>query len=103
MVIATTGDPVIRMHRNVGEGARAAASSLLTVSGVGLRPGHARILENALGETRRVLMQLAHVGDVGAGGAGALGDQDRENAGLYGWNAPERQVKGEWHRPTRVI
>ncbi|WP_078309234.1 MULTISPECIES: hypothetical protein [unclassified Mycobacterium] len=101
--VATTGDPVIQMHRGVAASAREAAGVLPIVSAEGMRPGHAGILENALGETRRVLMELARVGDVGAGGAGALGDQDRENAGRYGWDAPERQVKGEWHGPTRVI
>lgn len=102
--VATTGDPVIQMHRAVGEGARSAASSLPTVSAVGMRPGHAVILENALGDTRKALTELARVADVGARGAEALGDQDTENAGRYdGWDAPELQVKGAPHGETRVV
>ncbi|MBN7493073.1 hypothetical protein I3U56_21700 [Mycobacteroides abscessus subsp. abscessus] len=102
--IATDGDSIVQMHRNVGEGAREAAAGLPTVSAVGLRAGHAGILENALAETRKVLEELARVSDVGAEGAGALGDQDSENAGRYdGWDAPELQVKGAPHGETRVI
>lgn len=82
--IGTTGDPIVRMHKSVGEGARAAAAGLPTVNSVGMRAGHAEILESALGETRRTLEGLAHVADVGARGAGALGDQDRENGRKYG-------------------
>lgn len=101
--VATSGGPVIQLHRSVAASAREAASGLPVVSSVGMRPGHAGILEAALGETRKSLEELARVGDVGAAGAEGLGGQDRENAGLYGWDAPERQVKGEWHGPTRVI
>ncbi|MBN7481536.1 hypothetical protein [Mycobacteroides abscessus] len=102
--IGTTGDPVIRMHKSVGEGARAAVASLPVVDSAGMRAGHAVILEGALSDTRRVLAELARVGDVGSAGATALADQDCENAGRYrGWDSPEIQVKGEWHGPTRVI
>ncbi|WP_235625689.1 hypothetical protein [Mycobacteroides abscessus] len=102
--IATTGDPVIRMHKSVGEGARVAAGALPSVNAVGMRSQHAGILEGALGETRATLTELGRVADVGAAGAGALGDQDSENAGKFGgWDAPERQRKGEWHGETRVI
>lgn len=83
-IIATTGDPVIRMHRSVGEGAREAAVGLPTVTAEGLRPSHAGILENALGETQRVLGELARVADVGASGAGALGEQDSESGRKFG-------------------
>ncbi|WP_276203392.1 MULTISPECIES: hypothetical protein [unclassified Mycobacteroides] len=42
--------------------------------------------------------------DIGAGGAEALGEQDTENGRKFsGWDAPERQRKGEWHGETRVI
>ncbi|MBV0917227.1 hypothetical protein KC238_08150 [Mycobacteroides chelonae] len=82
-VVATSGDPIVQLHRAVAASARAAASALPTVESVGMRPGHASILEAALGETRRVLEELARVADVGASGAGALGDQDSENAGKY--------------------
>lgn len=88
MTIATTGDPVVMMHRGVATGARAAAAALPTVSAAGMRPGHAAILENALSETRKVLGELARVADVGAQGAEALSEQDSENAGNYD------QVKG---------
>lgn len=104
MRIATSGDPAIQLHRAVAAAARAAVRGLPTVSSAGMRPGHAGILENALGETRKVLMELARVADVGAGCAGALGEQDTENAGRFGcWDAPELQVKGEWHGETRAI
>ncbi|MDO3129689.1 hypothetical protein P5V43_21515 [Mycobacteroides abscessus subsp. bolletii] len=87
--IATSGDPAIQLHKSVGEGARAAASGLPTVSAEGLRSGHAELLEAALGETRRVLGELARAADVGAAGAGALGDQDIENGRQFGeWEAP---------------
>ncbi|SLI41237.1 Uncharacterised protein [Mycobacteroides abscessus subsp. massiliense] len=102
--ISTSGDPVIRMHKSVATSARSAASALPVVDSVGMRPGHAAILEAALGDTRRVLTELARVADVGAEGAGALGDQDTENGRKFGgWDAPELQVKGEWHGETRVI
>lgn len=104
MVIATTGDPIIQVHKSVGEGAREAVRGLPTVASVGLRSGHAELLESALGETRKTLTELARVGDVGAQGAQGLGEQDGENARRYeGWDAPERQVKGEWHGETRVV
>ncbi|KPG04903.1 hypothetical protein AN908_23260 [Mycobacteroides immunogenum] len=77
--IATSGDSVIRMHKSVGEGARAAASSLPSVESEGMRVGHSAILEAALAETRAALEELARVADIGAGGAGALGDQDQES------------------------
>ncbi|QSN22143.1 hypothetical protein I3U41_05910 [Mycobacteroides abscessus subsp. abscessus] len=103
-MVATTGDPIIQLHRTVAASAREAASSLPTVSSVGLRSGHAELLENALGETRKSLEELARVADVGAAGAGALGEQDHENARRYdGWDAPELQVKGAPHGETRVI
>ncbi|SHO82887.1 hypothetical protein [Mycobacteroides abscessus] len=82
--VATTGDPVIQMHKGVAASARSAVAGLPTVDSVGMRSGHAEILESALGETRRTLEGLAHVADVGARGAGALGDQDRENGRKYG-------------------
>lgn len=81
--IATTGDPVVQMHRGVAAGARAAAAGLPTVSAAGIRPGHAAILENALSETRKTLTELARVADIGAGGASALSEQDGTNAGRY--------------------
>ncbi|CPS10868.1 Uncharacterised protein [Mycobacteroides abscessus subsp. abscessus] len=102
--VATTGDPIIQVHKSVGEGARAAASSLPTVASAGMRPSHAGILENALGETRRTLTELGRVADVGAGGAGALADQDSENARRFGgWDAPELERRGEPHGETRVV
>lgn len=82
--IATTGDPVIQVHRGVATGARAAAAGLPTVSAAGMRPGHASILENALSETKKVLGEMARVADVGADGASALSEQDTTNAGRYG-------------------
>lgn len=81
--IATTGDPIVQMHRGVATGARAAALALPTVSAAGMRPGHTELLENALGETRRTLTELARVADVGAGGASALSEQDTANARRY--------------------
>lgn len=83
MTIATTGDPVVVMHRGVATGARAAAAGLPTVSAIGMRPGHAAILESALSETRKTLGELARVADVGAAGASALSEQDTTNAGRY--------------------
>lgn len=77
--IATTGDPIVQMHRAVAVGARAAARGLPTVSAVGMRAGHAELLENALRETRATLTELGRVADVGAAGASALSRQDREN------------------------
>lgn len=83
-MIATSGDPIVQVHKSVGEGARAAAASLPTVSCVGLRAGHAELLEAALGDTRKVLVELARVADVGAQGAGALGEQDQESGRKFG-------------------
>ncbi|WP_237127742.1 hypothetical protein [Mycobacteroides abscessus] len=92
------------MHRGVATSARSAASALPAVSSEGMRAGHAGILEAALSDTRAVLTELARVSDVGAGGAGALADQDCENAGKFGgWDGPEIQRKGAWHGVTRVI
>lgn len=78
-MIATSGDSVIRMHKSVGEGARSAVASLPTVDSVGMRSGHAELLEGAIAETRKVLAELGRIADVGAEGAGALGDQDVES------------------------
>lgn len=105
MVIATTGDSVIRMHKSVGEGAREAAGALPVVSAAGMRTGHAELLENALGETRATLMELGRVADVGAAGAGALADQDSESGRKFsdGWDAPELERRGEPHGETRVV
>ncbi|SIE96698.1 hypothetical protein [Mycobacteroides abscessus] len=104
MMISTSGDPIIQLHRNIGEGARSAAVGLPTVSAAGLRAGHAAILEAALAETRATLVELGRVADVGAGGAGALGEQDHENARKFGgWDMPELQVKGAPHGETRVV
>lgn len=104
MMIATSGDPVIRMHRAVGEGAREAAAGLPTVNSEGLRPGHAEILETALGDTRKALEELGRVADIGAGGAEGLGDQDCENGRRYeGWDMPELEVKGAPPAEVRVI
>ncbi|WP_041927809.1 hypothetical protein [Mycobacteroides abscessus] len=102
--IGTTGDPIVRMHKSVGEGARAAAAGLPTVSAAGLRPGHAGILEAALSDTRAVLMELGRVADVGAAGAGALGEQDVENARRYeGWESGEVQRRGVPTGETRAV
>lgn len=83
MVIATTGDPAIQVHKAVAASARSAASALPTVDSVGMRSGHASILEAALAETRGTLEELARVADVGAAGAGALSEQDSENDQRY--------------------
>ncbi|SHT40345.1 hypothetical protein [Mycobacteroides abscessus] len=102
--VATVGDPAIQLHRAVAASARAAASTLSTVESAGMRAGHAELLESALADTRRVLVELARVGDVGASGSAALADQDHENGRRFGgWDGPEIQVKGEWHGETRVI
>lgn len=82
--VATSGAPIVQLHRGVAASARAAAGALPVVVSAGMRVGHAEILEGAVAETRRVLEELARVADVGAGGAGALGDQDRENGQRYG-------------------
>ena len=37
--IGTTGDPIVRVHRAVGEGARSAAAGLPVVNSAGLRSG----------------------------------------------------------------
>lgn len=84
MVISTTGDPIVRMHKSVGEGARAAAAGLPVVNSVGMRAGHAELLEGALTGTRRTLTELGRVADVGAQGAGALGEQDQESGRKFG-------------------
>lgn len=81
--VATSGDAIVRVHKAVAQSARAAMASLPVVSAAGMRAGHAELLEGALGETRRVLEDLARVADVGASGAGALGDQDGENGRKY--------------------
>lgn len=83
-VVATTGDPIVQMHKAVAASARSAVVGLPTVSSVGMRAGHAGILESALGETRKTLTELARVGDVGASGAEGLSGQDVENAGKFG-------------------
>lgn len=103
--VATTGDLIVQLHRAVAASARSAAGALPVVESAGMRAGHAAILEGALGETRRTLAELAHVGDVGAGGAEGLGDQDRENAGRFGggWDGPEIQRKGEPTGEPRVV
>lgn len=96
--VATLGDSVIQFHRSVAASAREAAGALPVVSSAGMRTGHAELLERALEETRVALGELAHVGDVGAGAAEALSGQDTENGQKFGgWDAPERQRKGEWH------
>lgn len=102
--IATSGDPIIQLHKSVGEGARAAVASLPTVSSVGMREGHAVILENALAGTQVVLEELARVAEVGAAGAGALADQDTENGRRFsGWESGELQRRGVPTGETRVI
>ncbi|MBN7314696.1 hypothetical protein [Mycobacteroides abscessus] len=83
-VVATTGDPAIQLHRTVAQSARSAAGALPVVSAVGMRSGHAELLEAALSDTRRVLEELARMGDVGAAGASGLSGQDSENAGKFG-------------------
>ncbi|SLG17137.1 hypothetical protein [Mycobacteroides abscessus] len=93
--IGTTGDPIVRVHRAVGEGARSAAAGLPVVNSAGLRSGHAELLEGALAETRKSLEELGRIADVGAGGASALGDQDSENGRRFGgWDMPELEVRG---------
>lgn len=82
--IATSGDPVIQLHRGVAASARAAVSALPTVSAVGMRSGHAGILEAALADTRKALAELARVADVGSAGAEGLSEQDRESGQKYG-------------------
>ncbi|SIG37337.1 Uncharacterised protein [Mycobacteroides abscessus subsp. abscessus] len=102
--IATSGDPIVQVHKSVAEGARAAASSLPVVNAVGMRAGHAAILENALEETRRTLTELGRVADIGAQGAGALGDQDVENGRRYeAWDGPELERRGVPPAETRVV
>ncbi len=94
-VVATSGDPIIQLHRTVATSAREAAGALPVVSAEGMRPSHAGILENALGETRRTLTELGRVADVGAGGAGALSGQDVENARRFeGGESGEVQRRG---------
>ncbi|MBN7385467.1 hypothetical protein [Mycobacteroides abscessus] len=83
--VATTGDPIVQVHRGVAASARAEMAGLPTVESAGMRPGHVAILEAALGETRKALEELGRVADVGAAGSAALGDQDRENAGGRRW------------------
>lgn len=103
-VVATSGDAIVRVHKAVAASARAAAAALPTVSAVGMRRGHAELLESALGETRKSLEELAHVADVGAAGAEGLGGQDRENAGKFGgWDGPEVQRRGEPTGEPRVV
>ncbi|SIC00042.1 hypothetical protein [Mycobacteroides abscessus] len=82
--IATSGDPIVRVHRSVADSARAAAAGLPVVNAVGMRAGHAGMLEGAIAETRATLGELARVADVGASGAGALGDQDSESGRKFG-------------------
>lgn len=102
--VATSGDPIVQLHRGVAASARAAVAGLPTVNSVGMRSGHASILESALAETRRTLERLAHVADVGASGAGALADQDRENGRRFGgWDGPEVQRRGEPTGEPRVV
>lgn len=81
MSIATSGDPIVQVHRAVASGARAATTALPTVVSAGMRPGHAELLETALSETKKVLGEMARVADVGAAGASALSEQDTANAG----------------------
>ncbi|MBN7524327.1 hypothetical protein I3U46_08410 [Mycobacteroides abscessus subsp. massiliense] len=83
-VVATSGDPIVQVHRAVAQSARAAVTGLPVVSAAGMRSGHAALLESALGETRKALGELAHVGDVGSAGAEALANQDIENGQRYG-------------------
>ncbi|MBE5451225.1 Uncharacterised protein [Mycobacteroides abscessus subsp. abscessus] len=94
--VATAGDPAIQMHKNTAQSAREAVTELPVVSAVGIRPGHAAILEAALADTRKSLEELARVADVGASGAEALGEQDVENARKFGGlDVPKRRRKGE--------
>ncbi|SIA12527.1 Uncharacterised protein [Mycobacteroides abscessus subsp. abscessus] len=102
--VATTGDPIAQLHRAVAQSARATMAGLPTVSSMGMRRGHAVILEAALMDTRKVLEELARVADVGAAGAEGLGDQDSENAGKFGgWDGPEVQRRGEPTGEPRVV
>ncbi|SKR46298.1 hypothetical protein [Mycobacteroides abscessus] len=102
--IATTGDPIVRMHKSVGEGARAAAAGLPVVNSAGMRAGHAAILENAIADTRKVLEGLARVADVGSAGAEALGEQDSENGRRFsGWESGELQRRGVPTGEARVV
>ncbi|SKH28835.1 Uncharacterised protein [Mycobacteroides abscessus subsp. massiliense] len=94
-VVATSGDPIVQLHRGVAQSAREAASGLPVVNAAGMRPGHAVILEGALADTRKTLVELARVSDVGAGGAGALSGQDVENARRFeGGESGEVQRRG---------
>lgn len=81
--MATAGDSMVQLHRGVAQSARAAVAGLPTVSAVGMRRGHAELLESALSDTRKVLEELGRVADIGAAGASGLGEQDSENAGKY--------------------
>lgn len=103
--IATSGDPIVQMHRAVGEGAREAAGALPTVDSEGLRAGHVAILEAALTDTRKTLEELARVADLGAGGAEALADQDIESGRKFEgcWDSGEVQRRGEPTGEARVI
>ncbi|SKX74219.1 Uncharacterised protein [Mycobacteroides abscessus subsp. abscessus] len=78
---------------------------LPTVSAAGLRAGHAAILEAALAETRATLVELGRVADVGAAGAGALGEQDSENGRKFGegWESGELQRRGVPNGEARVV
>ncbi|MDM2407113.1 hypothetical protein PP568_09925 [Mycobacteroides abscessus] len=103
-VVATSGDPIVQVHRAVAQSARAAASSLPVVSAAGMRSGHAALLESALGETRAVLGELARVADVGSAGAEALGEQDSENGRRFsGWESGELQRRGVPTGEARVV
>lgn len=82
--VATAGDSAIQLHRTVAASARSAAVGLPTVNSVGMRASHAGILTDALAETRKVLAELAHVGDVGASGAEGLSGQDHESGQKFG-------------------
>ncbi|MBN7314118.1 hypothetical protein [Mycobacteroides abscessus] len=103
-MISTDGDPIVQLHRSTAASARQAAAGLPTVNAMGMRAGHAAVLEGAIAETRRVLEELAHVADVGAGGSEALGQQDIESGRQFGgWDAPERQSRGAVPAEVRVI
>lgn len=102
--IGTTGDPIIQVHKSVGEGARSAAVGMPTVNAVGMRAGHVVMLEDALGDTRKTLGELARVADIGASGAEALSGQDVESGRKFsGWDAPELERRGEPTGETRVV